>query len=44
MSNKSNLKPVYDLEERTFYFAKNVRIFIKNLPQSIATLKIANKL
>ncbi len=39
MSNKSNHKPFYDLEERTFNFAKNVRIFIKNLPQSIANIE-----
>lgn len=29
-------KPVYDLEERTFVFAKDIRLFIKNLPYSIA--------
>lgn len=29
-------KPVYDLEERTFQFAKKVRIWIKKLPKSIA--------
>ena len=28
-------KPVYDLEERTFLFAKEVRLFIKTLPYSI---------
>ena len=29
-------KPVYDLEERTFQFAKAVRLFIKTLPKTIA--------
>jgi len=29
-------KHVYDLEERTYIFAKNVRGFIKKLPQTIA--------
>lgn len=29
-------KPVYDLEERTFLFAKDIRLFIKTLPNSIA--------
>ena len=29
-------KPVYDLEERTFLFAKDVRLFVKTLPYNIA--------
>ena len=29
-------KPIYDLEERTFQFAKAVRLFIKTLPKTIA--------
>lgn len=28
--------PVYDLEERTFRFARDVRLFIKTLPKTIA--------
>lgn len=28
MTNDKNSKPVYDLEERTFQFAKNVRLFV----------------
>lgn len=36
MTQNSNSKPVYDLEERTFQFAKDVRIFVKALPYSIA--------
>lgn len=27
-------KPVYDLEERTFQFAKDIRLFIKTLPKN----------
>ena len=29
-----NNKPVYDLEERTFLFAKAVRVFVKTLPKT----------
>ena len=29
-------KPIYDLEERTFQFAKGVRLFVKQLPKTIA--------
>ena len=29
-------KSIYDLEERSFQFAKDVRLFIKNLDRSIA--------
>ena len=36
MVNNQNNKPPYDLEERTFIFAKDVRIFIKTLPKSQA--------
>lgn len=35
MKENSN-KPIYDLEERTFEFAKDVRIWVKELPKSIA--------
>lgn len=35
MSEKLNPKP-YDLEERTFQFAKDVRVFVKTLNNSIA--------
>ena len=30
---------LYDLEERTFQFAKAVRIFVKTLPKTIANSK-----
>ena len=39
MTEKSNSKHIYDLEERTFQFAKNVRIFVKKLPKTIANIK-----
>lgn len=32
-------KPVYDLEERTFQFAKSVRLFVKHLPKTVANLE-----
>jgi len=31
-------KPIYDLEERTFQFAKGVRLFVKQLPKTIANV------
>ena len=34
-----NSKPVYDLEERTFQFAKDVRLFVKTLPKTIANIE-----
>lgn len=34
-SEMGNVERVYDLEERTFLFAKNVRDFVKNLDKSI---------
>ncbi len=36
MTKIQNSKPVYDLEERTFQFAKAVRLFVKTLPKTIA--------
>lgn len=38
MNENSNI-PVYDLEERTFQFAKNVRIWVKSLPKTIANVE-----
>lgn len=32
-------KPVYDLEERTFLFAKNIRFYVKKLPYSPANIE-----
>lgn len=39
MKEKANNKPKYDLEERTFQFAKSVRIIIKTLPKTIANIE-----
>ncbi len=38
MSQKSDSKP-YDLEERTFLFAKDVRLFVKTVSKSIANIE-----
>jgi len=38
MTKNPNSKPVYDLEERTFQFAKGVRLFVKTLPKTIANI------
>ena len=38
MTKKQNSKP-YDLEDRTFEFAKRVRGFVKKLPKSIANIE-----
>jgi len=39
MINSQNSKPIYDLEERSFKFAKDVRLFVKTLPKSIANFE-----
>ena|SRR3972149_2583631 len=39
MTNNQNSKPPYDLEERTFQFAKDVRLFVKTLPKTIANIE-----
>jgi four helix bundle protein len=36
MSSETGKKKIYDLEERTFLFAKNVRLFVKTLPNTEA--------
>ena len=36
MNKNSNSKPGYDLKERTFRFAKDVRLFVQTLPKTIA--------
>ena len=36
----TNPKPLYDLEERTFQFAKAVRLFVKTLPKTIANIEV----
>ena len=43
MTKIQNSKP-YDLKERTFRFAKAVRIFVKSLPKTIATIENGKQL
>ena len=44
MTNNQNIKPTYDLEERTYLFAKKVRIFIKTLSRNIANIEDSKQL
>jgi four helix bundle protein len=44
MTKIQNSKPVYDLEERTFQFAKAVRLFVKSLPKSIINIEDGKQL
>ena len=44
MPKISNLKPIFELEERTFQFAKDVRLFIKKLPKTIANIEDVRQL
>jgi four helix bundle protein len=39
MDEFSNTKPVYDLEERTFQFAKRVRLYIKAIPKTTSNIE-----
>jgi len=39
MTKAENSQPVYDLEERTFQFAKKVRLYVKKLLKSIANIE-----
>ena len=39
MDKVKNTKKVYDLEERTFIFARDVRLFVKTLPKNIANFE-----
>ena len=39
MTKIQNSKQTYDLEERTFQFAKDVRLFVKTLPKTIANIE-----
>ena len=41
---KSNNGKKYDLEERTFLFAKNVKVYVDNLPRSITNIEIGRQL
>ena len=40
MTEIQNPKREYDLEERTFRFAKTVRLFVKTLPKNIAIIEM----
>jgi four helix bundle protein len=42
-NDSSRAKPIYDLEERTYQFAKAVRIFVKTLPKTIANIEDDNQ-
>jgi four helix bundle protein len=44
MSETSHRKPIFDLEERTFQFAKAVRLFIKKIPKTIANIEDVRQL
>ena len=44
MMQESENKHVYDLEERTFQFAKAVRLFIRKIPRTIANIEDAKQL
>jgi four helix bundle protein len=39
MTKIRNSKPVYNVEERTFQFAKAVRLFVKTSPKTIANIE-----
>ncbi len=42
--SKIEISKPYDLEERTFQFAKAVRIFVKTLPRTIANVEDGKQL
>lgn len=44
MTEIQNSKPVFDLSERTFQFAKAARLFVKTLPKTIANIEDGNQL
>lgn len=44
MNNKESSKPVYDLEERSFQFAKDCRILIKSLSPNITNKEDSKQL
>ena len=37
-------KPIYDLEERTFQFARKVRIWVKSLPKTVSNMEDCKQL
>jgi len=44
MTKIQNHKPVYDLEERIFQFAKDARLFVKTLPRTISNIEDSKQL
>ena len=44
MTKIQNNKSVFDLEERTFQFAKAVRLFVKTLPKTITNIEDAKQI
>ena len=44
ITNSQNHKRKYDLEERTFQFAKSVRLFVKTLPRTISNIEDGKQL
>ena len=44
MTKNQNSKKLYDLENRTLEFARNVRSFVKNIPKSIANIEDGKQL
>lgn len=44
MTEKANSKPIYDLEERTYSFAKSARMILKTLPKTIANSEDSKQL
>ncbi len=44
MTEIQNSKPIYDLEERTFQFAKAVRLFVRTLPKTISNIEDGKQL
>ena len=37
--NENQQKPIYDLEERTFQFAKKVRLWVKTIPKTVENIE-----
>jgi four helix bundle protein len=37
--NENHQKPIYDLEERTFQFAKKVRLWVKKIPKTVENIE-----
>lgn len=44
MINSQNSKPQYDLEDRTYRFAKDLRLFVKTLPKTISNIEDVKQL